>query len=517
MSYRMGIDVGGTNTDAVLLDETGQVIAQTKEPTTADVMSGIEAAIATLLGASGVSREAITQAMLGTTQCTNAIVERKALNTVAHLRLGAPATLAIPPMEGVPDDLRALLGQHLFMLEGGVEYDGSCLCALNEQQIRRHLRDVRGQVDAISVCGVFSPVSAHQELQVAHWVKEELGDIPVSLSHAIGSIGLLERENASILNAALFRTARTTAAAFVEALKRHQVNAKVYFGQNDGTLMTLEHALAYPILTIASGPTNSIRGASYLAGLEHALIIDVGGTTTDVGMLTDGFPRESLIAAQIGGVRTNFRMPDIASIGLGGGTVVHRVGEGGFQIGPDSVGYRLTREALVFGGQTLTITDIAVAKGLADIGDRRRVSDLSAVLVEQVYERYVAMVEAVIDRMKTSSAPLPVVLVGGGAIILPTHLEGASQIIRPENFGVANAIGVAIAQASGEVELIVSLEHKSLNAGIDEAVNQAIARAICAGAIADSVTVVDLDTMPLAYMPGNAVRIRAKAAGSLGA
>jgi hypothetical protein len=118
--------------------------------------------------------------------------------------------------------------------------------------------------------------------------------------------------------------------------------------------------------------------------------------------------------------------------------------------------------------------------------------------------------------MKTSSAPLPVVLVGGGAIILPTHLEGASQILRPENFGVANAIGVAIAQASGEVELIVSLEHKSLNAGIDEAVNQAIARAISAGAIADSVTVVDLDTTALAYMPGNAVRIRAKAAGSLG-
>ncbi|WP_277753012.1 hydantoinase/oxoprolinase N-terminal domain-containing protein [Pseudomonas kitaguniensis] len=102
MSYRMGIDVGGTNTDAVLLDETGQVIAQTKEPTTADVMSGIEAAIATLLGASGVPREAITQAMLGTTQCTNAIVERKALNTVAHLRLGAPRRWRFRPWRAYP-------------------------------------------------------------------------------------------------------------------------------------------------------------------------------------------------------------------------------------------------------------------------------------------------------------------------------------------------------------------------------------------------------------------------------
>ena len=95
-------------------------------------------------------------------------------------------------------------------------------------------------------------------------------------------------------------------------------NAEVYLSQNDGTLMTMEHARRYPILTIACGPTNSIRGASYLSRRDDAIVIDVGGTTTDLGVLSHGFPRESGVAVTIGGVRTNFRMPDLVSVGLGG-------------------------------------------------------------------------------------------------------------------------------------------------------------------------------------------------------
>lgn len=518
MNYRLGIDVGGTNTDGVLLDDKQRIIAKVKVATTPDVMRGIERAISSLFELSGVDRALVSQAMLGTTHCTNAIVERRGLNSVAHFRLGAPATLAILPLENVPEDLRVQLSANLFVVEGGYEYDGSPLSELNEREIRKHLREAKGKVDAVSVCGVFSVVSGQQEVRVAEIVREELGvDVPLSLSHEIGSLGLLERENASILNAALFATARSTADGFVEALKRHGVDAKIYFGQNDGTLMTLDHALKFPILTIASGPTNSIRGASYLAELKDALVVDVGGTTTDVGVLLEGFPRESLVAAEIGGVRTNFRMPDLASIGVGGGTIVRTCSDGSFSIGPDSVGYRIVDEALVFGGGTLTLTDIAVAKGLADLGDRDRTAHLSKHFVDAVYERYVEMVESVIDKMKTSSADVPIVLVGGGAILLPTSLKGASEIVRPENFGVANAIGVAIAQASGEVDVIISLEHQSLNSGLDEAATQAIAHAVAAGAKAETVTIVDLDTTALAYMPGRAVRIRAKAAGELAA
>jgi N-methylhydantoinase A/oxoprolinase/acetone carboxylase beta subunit len=86
--------------------------------------------------------------------------------------------------------------------------------------------------------------------------------------------------------------------------------------------MYSEYALRYPILTIACGPTNSIRGAAHLSGLNDALVVDIGGTTTDIGVLMQGFPRQSSAAVEIGGIRTNFRMPDILSIGIGGGTIV---------------------------------------------------------------------------------------------------------------------------------------------------------------------------------------------------
>ena len=149
-------------------------------------------------------------------------------------------------------------------------------------------------------------------------------------------------------------------------------NAEVYLSQNDGTLMTMEHARRYPILTIACGPTNSIRGASYLSHLDNAIVIDVGGTTTDLGVIQAGFPRESGVAVTIGGVRTNFRMPDVYSIGLGGGSIVREHADGSVTVGPDSVGYRLTEKALVFGGDTLTATDIAVRLGMGEHRRRRQ-------------------------------------------------------------------------------------------------------------------------------------------------
>ena len=105
-----------------------------------------------------------------------------------------------------------------------------------------------------------------------------------------------------------------------------------------------------------------MRGAAYLSGVSDGIVVDIGGTSTDVGALVKGFPRESAVAVNLAGVRTNFRTPDMVSIALGGGTVVERVP---WRMGPESVGYRLTDEAMVFGGETLTTTDIAVAHGRA--------------------------------------------------------------------------------------------------------------------------------------------------------
>eukprot|EP00130_Batrachochytrium_dendrobatidis_P008584 XP_006683459.1 hypothetical protein BATDEDRAFT_93221 [Batrachochytrium dendrobatidis JAM81] len=465
---------------------------------------------------SEVSREDIGYAMLGTTHCTNAIVERKGLNKIAAVRIGAPATLAVKPLVGVPEELRVALGKYVFLVRGGHEFDGREIVSLDEEHLYKIAEEVKGEVDSIAITSVFSPVSKEHEERARKIFKEVLGEeIAISLSSEIGSVGLLERENATILNASVVNVAKTAADGFIDALKNEGIEAKVFFGQNDGTLMSVEYAVKYPIFTVACGPTNSLRGASYLGDLSDAIVVDVGGTTTDVGVLINSFPRESSLEVEIGGARTNFRMPDLISIGLGGGTIVRLQENGEFTIGPDSVGYRLPEKAMIFGGDTLTTTDVAVALGKVELGDPSKVAHLNRELLTLVYLKMVELVEEAIDKMKTSADPTPVILVGGGSILLPTELKGASQVIRPEHSGVANAIGSAISQVSGQIEKIYLLDEIGREKALETAKAEAMAEAINAGADPDSLVIVDIEDVPLAYLPGGATRVRVKAAGEL--
>lgn len=515
--YRVGIDVGGTHTDAVLLDEKNTVIAETKSPTTEDVATGIYHAMHKIISDANVPRDQIHYAMLGTTHCTNAIVERKRLNHIAVVRIGAPATLAVKPLIGVPEDLREALGKHVYLVRGGHEFDGREITTLDTHYLFQIAREVKGKVDSIAITSVFSPVSQDHEHRASEIFREVLGDeVAISLSSEIGSVGLLERENATILNAAVVNVAKTAAEGFIQALENEGIKARVFFGQNDGTLMSVGYAVKYPIFTVACGPTNSLRGASYLSQLSDAIVVDVGGTTSDAGVLVNSFPRESSLAVEIGGARTNFRMPDLISIGLGGGTIVRIRDNGEFTIGPDSVGYRLPEKGLIFGGDTLTTTDVAVALGKVELGDPEKVAHLDKKVMQQVYGRMVEMVEEAIDKMKTSAAPVPVILVGGGSVLLPDSLKGASRVIRPEHSGVANAIGSAIAQVSGQIEKIYVLDEIGREQALESAKSQAKQEAIKAGADPSSLVIVDVEDVPLAYLPGNATRIRVKAAGELG-
>jgi N-methylhydantoinase A/oxoprolinase/acetone carboxylase beta subunit len=266
------------------------------------------------------------------------------------------------------------------------------------------------------------------------------------------------------------------------------------------------------VATFASGPTNSMRGAAFLSGREDCAVVDIGGTTADVGMLQHGFPREAAIAVDIGGVRTNFRMPDVLPLGIGGGSLVD---VDRAEVGPRSVGYELPRRALVFGGDTLTATDIAVAAGRAEIGDPDRVAGLDRMLVERTLRRIEERIAEVVDRMKTSRDPIPVVVVGGGSVLLGERLPGASELIKPEHFAVANAIGAAIGQVGGEVDRIFSLDELSRDEALAQAKQEAAGRATAAGASEATVRIVDVDEVPLSYLPGSATRIRVKAVGDL--
>ncbi|MFD1173326.1 ROK family protein [Oceanobacillus picturae] len=516
MNYRLGIDVGGTNTDGVLLDRDMKVIHSLKTPTTEDVETGIYNTISRLVKEANVKVDNIEFTMLGTTQCTNAIVERKKLNRVAIIRIGAPAGTSIKPLVGVPEDLKEMLDGHTYMVEGGHEFNGKEINTLNEEKIRSIAKEVKGKVDSIAITSIFSPVDQSHETRAAEILREELGnDVSISLSSEVGSIGLLERENATILNASIINVAKTTAEGFEKALEQNGIHAKVFFCQNDGTLMSKAYTLKYPILTVACGPTNSLRGASFLSDNKDAIIVDVGGTTSDVGVLVKGFPRQSSIAVDLGGVRTNFRMPDINSIGLGGGTVIRVAEDNTFKIGPDSVGHRILKDALVFGGSTLTATDVVVGLGKVQLGNPENVAHLDKNLLNEIFNQMVEMIEEAIDKVKTSADDMPVVFVGGGTVLFPKEIKGASFVYQPENGGVANAIGSAISQISGEIEKIYSINKENREEILKQARELAISETIKAGADSKKVEIVDMESVPLAYLPGDATRVKIKAAGDL--
>jgi N-methylhydantoinase A/oxoprolinase/acetone carboxylase beta subunit len=511
---RVGVDVGGTNTDAVLL-RGREVLAQHKVPTSSDIETGIMQAVRDVLRQANVPVGDVAGVMIGTTHFTNAFVERKHLTRVGVLRLGAPATLSVRPFADWPVELIDAVGGNAAIVAGGFNYDGRPIRPVDPAEIARIVAGFAAQdLRAVAISSVFAPVNKSQEEDVAAMVAKMLPGAHITLSSDLGRIGLIERENAAIMNGALLALANQVVGSFRHALQGLGIQAPFFISQNDGTLLDPDSVARFPVLTFASGPTNSMRGAAFLSETKDALVMDIGGTTTDVGALVNGFPRESSIAVDIGGVRTNFRMPDILSIGLGGGSLVVAQGDG-VKVGPQSVGYRILSEALVFGGTQLTATDIAVAAGYADIGDRDRVRHLDKKLVAMAVDEIHRLAEEALDRMKTSAEASRVILVGGGSVLIDRDLKGVRDLTVPAQAGVANAIGAAIAQVSGEVDRIFSYESLGRDGALAAARAEASNTAIVAGALPTTVHIVDVEELPLQYLPGGAVRIRVKAVGDL--
>ena len=506
---RVGIDVGGTNTDAVLIDEK-KVAGAVKTPTTADITTGVKTALRDLLHETGRGDE-VSAVMIGTTHFVNAVAQRRGLNKAAALRICLPSGASLRPTVDWPADLADTVNGGTYLVAGGHEYDGRPLAPLDEAAIADAAQAMRTSgVTAAAITAVFSPTTDELETRAAEILRQEYPDLHITLSSRLGRIGLLERENVALLNAALTDLATASVAAFEKAISDSGITAPLYITQNDGTVASVKMARQTPVFGIASGPTNSMRGAAFLSGIEEAIVVDIGGTTSDIGRLVSGFPREANNVVEVSGVRTNFRMPDLLSIALGGGTVVDR---NTLAIGPRSVGHRLTDEAMIFGGDTLTLTDVAVAQGLEGIGDPRCVADLPRQTVEDVMVAVADRLAEAVDRMKKQAEPEPLLAVGGGAILAPTKMPGISEVVRIPHHGVANAVGAATAQVSGEVDRVFR------NMSRDEllATAEAMARhkAIEAGADPATLKTVEREDLPLAYLPGNAVRARLRVVGDI--
>lgn len=505
---RLGIDVGGTNTDAVLVADN-KVLASVKTFTTADIIGGITEVLAQLVALTGDEIRGVSAVMIGTTHYTNAVVERRNINRAAAIRICLPASASLPPFCDWPAELAAIANGGTYLVRGGHEYDGREIESIDELAIADAARKIRTSgVNAVAISAVFSPLTDVCEVRAAQIVRQEHPDAHITLSSKLGRIGLLERENVALLNACLIDLSRRITRAFGDALAASGLNARLYLTRNDGTLSNAQVARDYPVFSFASGPTNSMRGAALLSGVSDALVCDVGGTTSDIGQLINGFPREANNVVEIGGVRTLFRMPDLLSVALGGGTIIS---EPDALPGQRSVAHQLAHKARVFGGDILTCTDIAVAAGLADIGDRSRLRGLSSTVVNTALRHIHHNIADAVDKMKTSSAELPLLAVGGGAMLIPETMPGVSRVVHTEQAAVANAVGAAIAQISGESDRIY--REVSRDDAIAMARQSAIDEALSAGARADTLKVVDIEDLPLSYLPGQALRVSVRVVG----
>ncbi|XP_070579095.1 putative D-/L-hydantoinase subunit A [Ptychodera flava] len=372
-SYCIGVDVGGTNTDAAVVQ--GDVVVgfprHVQQKTLPVVLLVLFTVPYKMLKSSVTSQHWYHTFH----QCCD---PKENLAKVSVIRLCGPASTAVPPFCDFPEDLTETICGSYHFLNGGYEYDGKEITAFDGDELRQCVNQIKDDgITQLVVCGIFSPVNPNQELQAAEILQKEYPELSFTLSHKLGQLGILERENAAILNESLKPLCLQTVTAFKAALRNLELNCPFFLTQNDGTIISADQVVELPVRTFSSGPTNSMRGAAFLSGVRDAIVIDIGGTSSEFGFLKGGFPRQASAHVKIGGVRTNFQMPDILSIGLGGGSHVTNVkGVGTEQkvvIGPISCGYKLTSQSMVFGEATgkkvLTATDIAVAAGLVGLGD----------------------------------------------------------------------------------------------------------------------------------------------------
>ena len=244
----------------------------------------------------------ITHAMLGTTHATNAVLERRHLRRVAVIRIGAPRRSRSGRCSW-PEDLRATISVGEEIVRGGFEFDGREIVALEPDEIARFAASVAGRAECVAISSVFAPVSAEHELTARDIVRKELGHDarlaqPRDRLDRAARAGERDGPERSAHRCRPRRGRRVPG-----ALEACGLDPITFFAQNDGTLMDLEYALRYPVLTIGSGPANSIRGAAYLTGSTDAIVVDVGGTSADVGVLVNGFPRSRARASRSAGSR----------------------------------------------------------------------------------------------------------------------------------------------------------------------------------------------------------------------
>ena len=315
----LGIDTGGTFTDAVVYDEANAtVVATAKSPTTHhDLSIGISGAIDAALAAAAVPPSRIELVSLSTTLATNALVEGMG-RPVAAIIIGFDE--AVIERNGLAE---ALAGDPAIFLPGGHDPHGSQADALDLDELERRVRAVADDVDGFAVMAQFSVRNPEHELAATALVRRITGK-PVTMSHVLSAkLNGPKRAVTAILNARLIPIIDDLVETTLRTLTERGVGAPLMVVRGDGSLVSAEFVRERPIETILSGPAASLVGAAHLTGLADAIISDIGGTTTDIAVLRNGIPLVSHEGATVGGHRTMVSAVAMHTHGLGGDSQVH--------------------------------------------------------------------------------------------------------------------------------------------------------------------------------------------------
>ena len=329
-SLVLGIDTGGTYTDGVLLEyHSRQVLAAHKSLTTKrDLSLGIEKVIE---GIHIKDPAEIGLVSISTTLATNAIAEDKG-KRVALLLVGYdPELIAAFKMAG------RFATPYYYYFRGGHNLYGQEKEALDLPAILAKVIEIRGQVDAVAVSSYYSPLNPEHENRVYQAVSG-LCDLPIVLGHQLSTkLGSVERATTAALNASLLAALQDFVVSVRRAMERRQIDAPLMIVRGDGTLMSDEFAARAPVETIHSGPAASAMGGRFLSRLDDALVIDIGGTTTDIALIQNGHVAVTEEGATVGDYKTCVKAANLLSIALGGDSHITYNREKRIAIGPERV------------------------------------------------------------------------------------------------------------------------------------------------------------------------------------
>ena len=466
----IGLDVGGTHTDVVLLDQQG-VKRDIKVPTDASnlfktVLEGLERVM------EDVDPESVRRVVLSTTLTTNAIVQEK-IPEVGIIVSSGPGI----------DPRYFQTNEHFFTVAGSIDHRGREVEPVNPGEIEAVGRELQSRgISHVGVVGKFSVRNPAHELQI----KALLGDAfeKVFLGHLIsGHLNFPRRIATTYLNASVYPVHKEFFEAVQQSLETRGLTMPIRILKADGGNMNFASSIEFPGQTILSGPAASVMGAvGYANAAVDSLVLDIGGTTTDMTILTDRVPLLAPLGIKVGGYRTLIRSLDTYSIGVGGDSLV-RLSDHRIEIGPERLG-----PAMAHGGPVPTPTDALFVLGKVENGDREKavqgiepiaaslglsVEEAAAKIVERTCSRIIRAANNMLERLNSKPVytiheiqeghllnPQQILILGGPAPYLAEELERQSEMevgVVPK-WSVANAIGAALARTTSEVTLFADTE-----------------------------------------------------------